>query len=48
MTADSRKVTLRMGAGLHRALQVLAARENRSVNQQMIHIIQHAIEGNEK
>lgn len=45
MTADSRKVTLRMGAGLHRKLQVLAERENRSVNQQMIHIIQHAIEG---
>lgn len=42
MTADSRKVTLRMGAGLHRKLQVLAERENRSVNQQMIHIIQHA------
>lgn len=38
MTADSRKVTLRMGAGLHRKLQVLAERENRSVNQQMIHI----------
>ena len=48
MTAESWKLTLRMSAGLHRKLQVLAERENRSVNQQMIHIIQRAIEGSEK